>query len=204
MSTKVNYDYSKAMQFIGEQEIVSMCDIVENAKEVLVSKSGAGNDFLGWIDLPVDYDKEEFDRIIKAAEKIKSDSDVLLVIGIGGSYLGARAAIEFLRHSFYNVIPKELRKTPEIYFVGNSISSTYIKHLMDVIGDRDFSINMISKSGTTTEPAIAFRVSISSWSRILFFSVSFSPCRYHSSRLISLSMESNSFRSSDICWDKPV
>ncbi len=158
MSTKVTYDYSKAMQFISQQEIDSMCDIVENAKDLLVSKSGAGNDFLGWIDLPVDYDKEEFDRILKAAEKIKSDSDVLLVIGIGGSYLGARAAIEFLRHSFYNVIPKEMRKTPEIYFVGNSISSTYIKHLMDVIGDRDFSINMISKSGTTTEPAIAFRV----------------------------------------------
>ena len=158
MSSKVTYDYSKAMQFIGEQEIASMCDIVENAREVLVSKSGAGNDFLGWIDLPVDYDKEEFDRILAAADKIKGDSEVLLVIGIGGSYLGARAAIEFLRHSFYNIIPKEIRKTPEIYFVGNSISSTYIKHLMDVIGDRDFSINMISKSGTTTEPAIAFRV----------------------------------------------
>ena len=158
MSTKVTYDYSKAMPFISEQEVKMMCDIVENAKETLVSKSGAGNDFLGWIDLPVDYDKEEFDRIKKAAEKIKADSEVLLVIGIGGSYLGARAAIEFLRHSFYNVIPKEVRKTPEIYFVGNSISSTYIKHLIDVIGDRDFSINMISKSGTTTEPAIAFRV----------------------------------------------
>lgn len=158
MSTKVTYDYSKAMQFIGEQEVASMCEIVENAKETLVSKGGAGNDFLGWIDLPVDYDKEEFERILKAAEKIKNDSEVLLVIGIGGSYLGARAAIEFLRHSFYNVVSKEIRKTPEIYFVGNSISSTYIKHLMDVIGDRDFSINMISKSGTTTEPAIAFRV----------------------------------------------
>ncbi|MBQ6575542.1 MAG: glucose-6-phosphate isomerase [Lachnospiraceae bacterium] len=158
MSSKVTYDYKKAMKFIGEQEIASMCDIVESAKEVLVSKQGAGNDFLGWIDLPVDYDKEEFDRIKKAADKIRSDSEVLLVIGIGGSYLGARAAIEFLRHSFYNIIPKEVRNAPEIYFVGNSISSTYIKHLMDVIGDRDFSINMISKSGTTTEPAIAFRV----------------------------------------------
>ena len=131
---------------------------VLDAKELLVSKEGAGNDFLGWVDLPVDYDKEEFDRIKKAAEKIKSDSEVLLVIGIGGSYLGARAAIEFLRHSFYNVVSKEIRKTPEIYFVGNSISSTYVKHLIDVIGDRDFSINIISKSGTTTEPAIAFRV----------------------------------------------
>ena len=158
MSSKVTYDYKKAMKFIGEQEIASMCDIVESAKEVLVSKQGAGNDFLGWIDLPVDYDKEEFDRIKKASDKIRSDSEVLLVIGIGGSYLGARAAIEFLRHSFYNIIPKEVRNAPEIYFVGNSISSTYIKHLMDVIGDRDFSINMISKSGTTTEPAIAFRV----------------------------------------------
>ena len=108
--------------------------------------------------LPVDYDKEEFVRIQKAAEKIKNDSEVLLVIGIGGSYLGARAAIEFLRHSFYNVVSKEIRKTPEIYYVGNSISSTYLKHLIDVIGDRDFSVNMISKSGTTTEPAIAFRI----------------------------------------------
>ena len=131
---------------------------VMDARELLVSKTGAGNDFLGWIDLPVDYDKEEFDRIKKAAAKIQSDSEVLLVIGIGGSYLGARAAIEFLRHSFYNSVSKEIRKTPEIYFVGNSISSTYIRHLIDVIGDRDFSINMISKSGTTTEPAIAFRV----------------------------------------------
>jgi len=158
MSAKVTYDYSKAAPFIKEDEVQLMCRIVEDAKDLLVSKEGAGNDFLGWIDLPIDYDKEEFDRILKAAEKIKSDSEVLLVIGIGGSYLGARAAIEFLRHSFYNTVSKEIRKTPEIYFVGNSISSTYIKHLMDVIGDRDFSINMISKSGTTTEPAIAFRV----------------------------------------------
>ncbi len=156
--SKVTFDYSKAAAFIGENEVESMKKLALDAKEVLVSKSGAGNDFLGWIDLPVNYDKEEFDRIKKAAEKIKGDSEVLLVIGIGGSYLGARAAIEFLRHSFYNVVDKSVRKTPEIYFVGNSISSTYIKHLIDVIGDRDFSINMISKSGTTTEPAIAFRV----------------------------------------------
>lgn len=150
--SKVTFDYSKAAAFIGENEVESMKKPALDAKEVLVSKSGAGNDFLGWIDLPVNYDKEEFARIKKAAEKIKSDSEVLLVIGIGGSYLGARAAIEFLRHSFYNVVDKSVRKTPEIYFVGNSISSTYIKHLIDVIGDRDFSINMISKSGTTTEP----------------------------------------------------
>lgn len=135
-----------------------MSKLAMAAKELLLSRKGAGNDFLGWIDLPVDYDKEEFVRIQKAAEKIKNDSEVLLVIGIGGSYLGARAAIEFLSHSFYNVLDKSVRKTPEIYFCGNSISSTYLKHLMDVVGDRDFSINMISKSGTTTEPAIAFRV----------------------------------------------
>ena len=158
MSNKVTFDYSKASSFVSSEEVDLMKKLTMDAKELLVSKTGAGNDFLGWIDLPVDYDKEEFARIKKAAAKIQSDSEVLLVIGIGGSYLGARAAIEFLRHSFYNAIDKDQRKTPEIYFVGNSISSTYIKHLMDVIGDRDFSINMISKSGTTTEPAIAFRV----------------------------------------------
>ena len=158
MSNKVSFDYSKASVFVADHEVENMKKIVLDAKQLLVSKKGPGNDFLGWIDQPVAYDKEEFARIKKAAEKIKQDSDVLLVIGIGGSYLGARAAIEFLRHGFYNMISKEQRKTPEIYFVGNSISSTYLKNLIDVIGDRDFSINMISKSGTTTEPAIAFRV----------------------------------------------
>ena len=158
MGTKVTFDYSKAKGFLTENEVKYMSKIAADAQELLVSKTGAGNDFLGWIDLPVNYDKDEFARIKAAAEKIKNDSEVLLVIGIGGSYLGARAAIEFLRHSFYNSVSKEIRKTPEIYFVGNSISSTYMKHLIDVIGDRDFSINMISKSGTTTEPAITFRV----------------------------------------------
>ena len=155
---KVTFDYSAAKNFISDAELDMMERIAEDAKKTLVSKTGAGNDFLGWNDLPVDYDKEEFARIQKAAEKIQNDSEVLLVIGIGGSYLGARAAIEFLRHSFYNNVSKEVRKTPEIYFVGNNISTTYISHLLDVVGDRDFSINMISKSGTTTEPAIAFRV----------------------------------------------
>ena len=155
---KVTLDYSKAGCFIADHEIESMKTLAPAAKETLVSKSGAGNDFLGWVDLPVDYDKEEFDRIKVAAKRIQEDSEVLLVIGIGGSYLGARAAIEFLRHSFYNNVSKETRKTPEIYYVGNSISSRYIKGLIDVVGDRDFSVNIISKSGTTTEPAIAFRV----------------------------------------------
>ena len=156
--SRVTFDYSKAKTFISEHEIVSMKKIAENAKAELLGREGAGNDFLGWIDLPVDYDKEEFARIKEAAVRIQGDSEVLLVIGIGGSYLGARAAIEFLRHNFYNMVSKEVRKTPEIYYVGNSISSTYLKHLMDVIGERDFSVNIISKSGTTTEPAIAFRI----------------------------------------------
>lgn len=158
MGKELVFDYSKAAGFVREEELENMKSTVLCAKDVLTGKTGAGNDFLGWIDLPVDYDKEEFARIKKAAEKIQSDSDVLLVIGIGGSYLGARAAIEFLSHSFYNVLSKDKRKTPEIYFVGNSISSKYIKDLQDVLEGKDFSINIISKSGTTTEPAIAFRV----------------------------------------------
>ncbi len=155
---KVTFDYGKSAGFISQEEVSYMAKLAEDAKEVLVSKSGAGNDFLGWLDLPVDYDKEEFARIKKAAEKIQGDSEVLVVIGIGGSYLGARAAIEFLRHGFYNNVSKEIRKAPEIYYAGNSISSTYLAGLIEVIGDRDFSVNVISKSGTTTEPAIAFRV----------------------------------------------
>ncbi len=158
MSGKVSFDYSKTAPFISDEEVKLMKKLVLDAKQQLVEKSGAGNDFLGWIDLPVDYDKEEFARIKRAAEKIRNDSDVLLVIGIGGSYLGARAAIEFLGHHFFNVVSKDIRRAPEIYFVGNNLSSTYISDLIDVIGDRDFSVNMISKSGTTTEPAVAFRV----------------------------------------------
>lgn len=158
MENKVSFDYSKAAGFISAHEVEYMKETAEHAKAKLVSKSGEGSDFLGWIDLPVEYDREEFSKIRKAAEKIQSDSEVLVVIGIGGSYLGARAAIEFLRHGFYNNISREQRKTPEIYFAGNNISSTYLKGLIDVIGSRDFSVNVISKSGTTTEPAIAFRV----------------------------------------------
>jgi glucose-6-phosphate isomerase len=158
MANKVTFDFSVAKKFVSESEIEMIKTSIEAAKDQLLNKTGAGNDFLGWLDLPVDYDKEEFARIQKAAAKIQKDSEVLLVIGIGGSYLGARAAIEFLRHSFYNSVSKEVRKTPEIYFCGNNISSNYMNHLIEVIGNRDFSINIISKSGTTTEPAIAFRV----------------------------------------------
>ena len=155
---KITFDYSKAAGFISDEEVTYMSKLVEDAKKQLLDRNGAGNDFLGWLDLPVDYDKEEFTRIKKAAEKIQGDSEVLIVIGIGGSYLGARAAIEFLRHGFYNNVSKEIRKTPEIYYCGNSISGTYLQGLIDVVGDRDFSVNIISKSGTTTEPAIAFRI----------------------------------------------
>ncbi|MCD8156376.1 MAG: glucose-6-phosphate isomerase [Clostridiales bacterium] len=155
---KITFDYSRAASFIREEEVANMSGLAENARQLLLSRSGAGNDFLGWIDLPTDYDKEEFVRIKKAAAKIQGDSEVLVVIGIGGSYLGARAAIEFLRHGFYNNISREQRKTPEIYYAGSNISGSYLKGILDVIGDRDFSVNVISKSGTTTEPAIAFRI----------------------------------------------
>ena len=158
MGKTVTFDYSKVADFVSAEELANFKSTVMGAKETLISKTGAGNDFVGWIDLPVDYDKEEFERIKAAAKKIQSDSDVLLVVGIGGSYLGARAAIEFLSHSFHNVLDKSKRKAPEIYFVGNSISSKYIRDLKDVLEGKDFSINIISKSGTTTEPAIAFRV----------------------------------------------
>ena len=149
---------SKAEKFLSQREMERMKFAVMNAKDRLLSGQGEGSDFQGWIDLPVNYDKDEFERIKAAAKKIQSDSDVLIVIGIGGSYLGARAAIEYLRHGFYNEMEKEDRKTPQIYYVGNSMSSNYLQDVIDVMGDKDFSINVISKSGTTTESAIAFRI----------------------------------------------
>jgi glucose-6-phosphate isomerase len=158
MSSKLQFDYSKALSFVGQHEIDYLAAPIKLAHEQLHAGSGAGSDYLGWIDLPVNYDKEEFARIKQAARKIQSDSDALVVIGIGGSYLGARAAIEMLSHSFYNVLPKEKRGTPEIYYAGNNISSTYVTHLLQLLEGKNFSVNVISKSGTTTEPAIAFRI----------------------------------------------
>ena len=154
----IQFDYKDTLSFIEEEEIEAMMMTAEVARDTLVSGCGEGSDFTGWVDLPLNYDKEEFARIKKAAEKIKADSDVLVVIGIGGSYLGARAAIDFLKHNFNNLLSKEQRGTPEIYFAGNSLSSSYLTDLTDVIGDRDFSVNIISKSGTTTEPSVAFRL----------------------------------------------
>ena len=142
--------------FAGEEELGYMAPLVKAAQDTLHSKSGAGNDFLGWVDLPVDYDKEEFARIKKAAKKIQKSCDVLVVIGIGGSYLGARAAIEFVNGQMYNGVRPE--GIPEVYFVGSNISSSYLNDVVKIIGERDFCINVISKSGTTTEPAIAFRI----------------------------------------------
>ena len=158
MENKVTFNYSLAKDFVNSDEIAIMKESALTAKKQLVEKTAVGSEYLGWIDLPENYDREEFHRIKEAAEKIQKNSDVLIVIGIGGSYLGARAAIESLRHSFYNSVSKGYRKTPEIYYVGNNISTVYIRHLMDVIEGKDFSINVISKSGTTTEPAIAFRI----------------------------------------------
>lgn len=158
MSKTVKFDYTKALGFIGQHEIDNLSEQVRIAHEQLHNGTGAGSDYLGWIDLPNNYDKEEFARIKQSAEKIKSDSEVLVVIGIGGSYLGARAAIEMLSNSFYNLQTKEQRKTPQVLFAGNNISSTYVTHLLQLLDGRDWSINVISKSGTTTEPAIAFRI----------------------------------------------
>lgn len=154
----VRFDDKSASQFMTAEEKVMIKKSAVAAREELLQGSGAGNDYIGWVDLPIDYDKEEFSRVEKVAKQIQEDSDILLVIGIGGSYLGARAAIEFLRNNFYNSVSKEIRKTPEIYFVGQNMSSSYITDLIEHIGDKDFSINVISKSGTTIEPALAFRI----------------------------------------------
>jgi glucose-6-phosphate isomerase len=158
MTNTLKFDYSKALAFVHQHEIDYFAEPIRLAHDQLHNQTGTGSEYLGWIDLPIAYDKAEFARIQKAAKQIQSDSDALVVIGIGGSYLGARAAIEMLSHSFYNLMPKGKRTTPEIYFVGNNISSTYVTHLLQLLVGKDISVNVISKSGTTTEPAIAFRI----------------------------------------------
>lgn len=155
---KITFDYKNALGFINENEVRYLENQINIASDMLQNKTGPGMDYTGWVELPKDYDREEFNRIIKAAQRIRENSDVLIVIGIGGSYLGARAAIEALSHSFYNMLPKDKRNGPEIYFAGNHISADYITDLMDLIEGKDLSVNVISKSGTTTEPAIAFRI----------------------------------------------
>ncbi len=155
---KLSFDYSYAEPYVMPHEVAQMAAPTEAAAKLLESRNGPGNDFLGWLDLPRRYDRGEFRRIRQAAKKIQKQAEVLVVIGIGGSYLGAKAALELLGHTFYNNLPRKKRRTPEIYFAGTNISGVYLNDLLDVIGDRDFSINVISKSGTTTEPALAFRV----------------------------------------------
>ena len=153
MSVKIKTKY--AMPFLSEGEVSAYQQKITDAHKALHEKTGAGNDFTGWVDLPVDYDKEEFARIKAAAEKIKKNNDVLIVIGIGGSYLGARAVIEFIKGQNYNATADDCA---EIYFSGNSISSSSFAEILHIIKDKDFALNVISKSGTTTEPAIAFRM----------------------------------------------
>ncbi len=153
MSVKLNTKYLEG--FVSAEDFASIKAEVAQADALIKNKNGAGSDYLGWVDLPVNYDKDEFERIKKAAKKIQSDSQVLIVIGIGGSYLGARAAIEFCKSQNYNVIAKD---TPQIFFSGNSISSSALCELVEICKDKDFSVNVISKSGTTTEPAVAFRI----------------------------------------------
>lgn len=155
MSKVVHFDASKLTPFVHENELKEMQAMVTAADKELREGTGAGSDFRGWIDLPINYDKDEFDRIKKAAKKIQNDSEVLVGIGIGGSYLGAQASIEFLNSSFYG---REKEKYPTVVFCGNSLSGSYLYDLLEWLGDKDFSINIISKSGTTTEPSIAFRV----------------------------------------------
>lgn len=153
MATKLNDKY--VASFVNGDELTGIQPQIEAADMLLREKKGLGNDFLGWVNLPTDYDKAEFGRIIKAAEKIKKNSEILIVIGIGGSYLGARAAIELLNSPFYNNLKKD---TPDIYFVGNNINPSYLNDVISLCDGKDFSVNIISKSGTTTEPALAFRV----------------------------------------------
>lgn len=155
---QLKFDFTNALAFINEHELTYLKEEVKLAHEKLHQKTGAGSEFLGWVDLPVNYDQSEFAKIKEAASKIQSDSDVLLVIGIGGSYLGARAAIEGLTHTFYNMLPNQSRKTPQIFFVGQNMSGAYLQDLLQLIEGKDISLNVISKSGTTTEPALAFRV----------------------------------------------
>ena len=151
----IKFDSSKLAQFVHENELSEMQAMVNAANTELRDGTGAGNDFRGWLDLPVDYDKDEFARIKKAAKKIQNDSDVLICIGIGGSYLGAQAAIEFLNSNFYGKADSDM---PTVVFCGNSLSGSYLYDLIEWLGDKDFSVNVISKSGTTTEPSVAFRI----------------------------------------------
>ncbi|CAM3177072.1 glucose-6-phosphate isomerase [Filibacter tadaridae] len=156
--THISFDFSKATLFFGSYKLSFLEQTVESIHHEMHSALSPHKDYLGWIELPSNYDIEEFARIKKCASRIEETSDILLVIGIGGSYLGSRAAIEMLNHSFYNLLSNEKRRNPQVFFVGHNLSSSYITNVIDLLAGKDFSINVISKSGTTTEPAIAFRI----------------------------------------------
>lgn len=158
MSQAIRFDYSHARAFVQSDEWEKLAKPIFQAHEMLHKRTGPGSNYLGWMDWPVQYDRAEYTRIKRIAARIQADSDVLLIIGIGGSYLGSKAALDFLSHSFYNLLPASKRTTPEIHFVGNNISPVYLAHLMEVLEGKRVSINVISKSGTTLEPAIAFRL----------------------------------------------
>jgi glucose-6-phosphate isomerase len=154
----ITFDYTESLSFFREEEVLQLQRSINTMHDKLHQKTGEGSEFTGWVDWPVTFDRNEFARIKVAARKITAQSDVLLVIGIGGSYLGARAALEMLTHTFYNQISKDQRQAPEIYFLGHHLSATYLRHLFELLEGKDISVNVISKSGTTTEPAIAFRL----------------------------------------------
>jgi len=155
---KISIDYSKALNILNANDVYKTQEKVRNCHDMLHKGTGEGSEYVGWVDLPQNYDKKEFDRIKKAAQKIREDSDVLIVAGIGGSYLGARSAVEILNHTFCNELPEEKRQGPKIHFIGHNISTKYINDLVENIKDQDVSVNVVSKSGTTTETAIAFRI----------------------------------------------
>lgn len=158
MMDALRFDYSRALPFLAEHEVSSLADAVQAAHRKLHEGTGAGSEYLGWVKWPASYGRQELNRVKAAAARIQADADALVVIGIGGSYLGARASVEALRHSFYNALPRAKRGTPEIYFAGKDLSPVYIKHLLEALEGKEIAVNVISKSGTTTEPAIAFRV----------------------------------------------
>lgn len=158
MSTGISFDYSFANKFLAAKELDYMAPQVELAHDLLHQRKGPGNEYSGWLDWPLAFDQAEFKRIKFTAEKIREKADVLLVIGVGGSYLGARSAIEFLQHTFYNRMERDRRQGPEIYFAGQNLSSAYLAHLLELVKDRSTFVNVVSKSGTTLEPAVAFRI----------------------------------------------
>ncbi|WP_374713483.1 glucose-6-phosphate isomerase [Symbiobacterium terraclitae] len=158
MNSSLRFDVSRAAAFVAPHEIEYQAAAVRAAHDLLHGRRGPGAEFTGWLDLPERYDREEFRRIQEAAARIRSDSDALVVIGIGGSYLGARATVEALGHAFHNLLPKDRRPGPQIFFAGKDLSPVYLTHLFEVLEGKEVSVNVVSKSGTTTEPAIAFRI----------------------------------------------